>query len=549
MLVNAIGREFGLGFIAISAYSIITGISGEPERGIQNFFEEAREIALCLTFIDDTQAYIEDLAMEAMGGKPVMVIDATDRPDSLDPSLGEAGVFDGEICVNMPDEAGREKILRVVFQKMRLPRDFDYKQLAKKTRGYFGGDLSALASLAAGGAIRRFCGAVQILPTATDSLEVGAVAELGDTASMDVDRADSLPLSLPQQITPDSSSRYSAPPLFKAHRDGCTKKLLDSLHVTFPDFLTALTKIQPTCKRFGFAIVPDVTWEDIGAIGSLKVEMQMAIVVPVKNPELSTSVGITAPKGALLWGPPGCGKTLLAQAISNETGANFIGIQGPELSSKYVEESERVVCRVFSRARACIRCVIFFDELDGLAPRSTDPLSESSSPVVDTLLAQLDSLKDRKGIYVIGESNRPDLVEPAMLESGRLDQLLFIDLPNKDGRFEILQSITERTPLSQVDLRAVAEDNKCKGFSGADLAALVEKAAIQALLRDRCNDVGGIEEGENTSNSPVLVTAPDFEKTFAEIAPSVSESDRERYAEFAAAFDLRRGRSSWGRIR
>ncbi|PWW74048.1 AAA-domain-containing protein [Tuber magnatum] len=338
-------------------------------------------------------------------------------------------------------------------------------------------------------------------------------------------------------ITPASGSLSLIQRFLKAYPDRLTEKQLDSLYITLPDFLTALPKIQPSSKREGFATVPDVTWADIGALESLKVEMRMAVVQPIKTPELYESVGITAPAGVLLWGPPGCGKTLLAKAVANESRANFISIQGPELLNKYVGESERAVRQVFSRARASIPCVIFFDELDALAPRRSDSLSESSHRVVNTLLTELDGLNDRKGIYVIGTTNRPNAIDPAILRPGRFDNPFFVDLPNTEERVEILKTLTKKTPLSDVDLGAVAEDNRCKNFSGADLAALVRKAAILALRRSCFTDVAEVEEGKNASGSQVIVTAEDFEKAFTNVRPSVLEDDREQYRELATRFD------------
>ena len=199
---------------------------------------------------------------------------------------------------------------------------------------------------------------------------------------------------------------------------------LAQLSIKYEDFLKALPTIQPTAKREGFATVPDVTWANVGALGKVRVELNMAIVQPIKRPELYEKVGINAPAGVLLWGPPGCGKTLLAKAVANESRANFISIKGPELLNKYVGESERAIRQVFTRARASVPCVIFFDELDALVPRRDTSLSESSSRVVNTLLTELDGLNDRRGIFVVAATNRPDMIDPAMLRPGRLDKTI-----------------------------------------------------------------------------------------------------------------------------
>jgi ribosome biogenesis ATPase len=253
--------------------------------------------------------------------------------------------------------------------------------------------------------------------------------------------------------------------------------------VSNADFFTALPKIQPSSKREGFATVPDTTWADIGALGGVRDELVTAIVEPIKDPEIYARVGITAPTGVLLWGPPGCGKTLLAKAVANESRANFISVKGPELLNKYVGESERAVRQVFVRARSSIPCVIFFDELDALVPRRDDALSEASARVVNTLLTELDGLgSNRQGIYVIAATNRPDIIDPAMLRPGRLETLLFVNLPGANERFEILQTLVRNLPIDfSDDLRQLAES--CEGFSGADLGSLLRRAGYSAIKR------------------------------------------------------------------
>ncbi|KAG0129600.1 P-loop containing nucleoside triphosphate hydrolase protein [Tuber indicum] len=473
MLANAIAREVGLPFIAFSAPSIVSGISGESEMKLRKLFEEARGIAPCLMFMDEIDAItqkrdntqqdmerrivaqmltcMDDLALEKTGGKPVMIIGATNRPDSLDPALRRAGRFDKEIYLGVPDEVGREKILRILCEKLRLIGDFDFKKLAKKTSGFVGADLSALAREAGMVAMRRIYEILENPSAATDPMEQ-----------------------------------------------------LDPLYITFPDFLTALTKTQSLAKREGFATVPDVTWADVGALESHKAELQMAIVLPIKKPELFARVGLTAPSGVLLWGPPGCGKTLLAKAVANESGANFINIQGPEFINKHFGELEWAVRHVFSIARASIPCVIFFDELGALAPRHDDSSSESSSRLVETLLTELDGLNDYKGICIVAATNKPDFIDPAVLKPGRLDKLLFVDLPNAEGRLEILKILTKKIPLFNVDLRAIAESDRCENFSGADLAVLVRETASLAIQKASLADIVEVE-GAGVSGTSVPI--------------------------------------------
>ncbi|RPA93098.1 AAA-domain-containing protein [Choiromyces venosus 120613-1] len=500
MLANAIARKLGLPFIAISAPSIVSGMSGESEKMLRQLLEEAWEKAPCLIFMHEIDVITQkrdnaqrgmgrrivaqmltctdDLILEKTGGKPVMIIGATNQPDSLDPALRRAGRFDRETYL-----------------------DLDFKKLAKTIAGFVGADLSALVGEAYMIATTRLYEILESPSAATDPFEVTTTAQLGDSANMDMDQVDTPPLSVPVplHVAPKSGSWSSIQRFIKAYPDRLTEKQLEPLYIMFPDFLTALTKIQACSKRQGFATVPGVTWADVWALESLKVEIQMAIVLRFKNPEVFASVGLNAPSGVLLWGPPGCGKTQLAKATANEIGANFIGIHSPELLNKYVVEPEGALRQVFSQARASIPCVIFFDELDALVPRRDDSFPESSSRPVNTLLTELDGLNDCKGIYVIAATKRPHVIDPAMIRPGRLDTLLFVDLPNAEGRVEILKTITRRTPLSNIDLRAIADDNRCTNFSGTDRRALVERARTLALGQCFTED-DEVKEGKNTSN-------------------------------------------------
>eukprot|EP00467_Chlorarachnion_reptans_P024091 CAMPEP_0114494788 /NCGR_PEP_ID=MMETSP0109-20121206/4844_1 /TAXON_ID=29199 /ORGANISM="Chlorarachnion reptans, Strain CCCM449" /LENGTH=324 /DNA_ID=CAMNT_0001671859 /DNA_START=27 /DNA_END=1002 /DNA_ORIENTATION=+ len=254
------------------------------------------------------------------------------------------------------------------------------------------------------------------------------------------------------------------------------------------DFHQAVKKVQPSARREGFATKPDVTWGDIGALGGLREELRMAILEPIRHPEMFEHVGLSAPCGVLLYGPPGCGKTLVAKAVASESGASFLSIKGPELLNKYVGASERAVRLVFSRARASSPCVIFFDELDALAPKRgmNSEGSQVSERVVNQLLTEMDGLDARKQVFVIAATNRPDIIDEAMLRPGRLDKLLYVPLPSPGARVSILKVSTRKTPLAKdVDLKALAFRDEARGFSGADVAALVREATTQALRRAR----------------------------------------------------------------
>jgi ribosome biogenesis ATPase len=348
--------------------------------------------------------------------------------------------------------------------------------------------------------------------------------------------------------------------------------------------MLALKEIQPSAQREGFATVPDVTWSDIGALHATRSELHMAVVQPIRRPELFRAVGIDAPAGVLLWGPPGCGKTLLAKAVANESQASFISVKGPELLNKvrtfslpflcvktksagidvdyldsvqYVGESERAVRQVFARARASSPCIIFFDELDALVPRRDDTLSESSSRVVNTLLTELDGLDARRGVFVLAATNRPDMLDPAMCRPGRLDKLLYVDLPAPEERSEIIRTLLAgsrrrcRVPLLSPEVveyvARMVGGPKGDEFSGADLAALVREAGVRALRRalgtledmdGRFGPSGGADDevGERRDAEGVVVLFEDFQAALEKMAPSVSKAQRRRYETLRETF-------------
>ncbi|RAL09309.1 putative AAA family ATPase/60S ribosome export protein Rix7 [Aspergillus homomorphus CBS 101889] len=485
MIANAFAAELGVPFISISAPSVISGMSGESEKALREYFEEARRIAPCLIFIDEIDAItpkresaqremekrivaqlltcMDDLALEKTDGKPVIVLAATNRPDSLDAALRRGGRFDKEINMTVPSEPVREQILRALTRKMRLADDLDLKLLAKRTPGFVGADLNDLVATAGSTAIKRY---LEILKS-NSGPEDEMMDDIGD-------------LSVVDDLSPKVKEIRR---LILHAKDTPIGDETQTVLVSNADFFTALPKIQPSSKREGFATIPDTTWADIGALGGIRDELSTAIVDPIRNPEIYANVGITAPTGVLLWGPPGCGKTLLAKAVANESRANFISVKGPELLNKFVGESERAVRQVFVRARSSVPCVIFFDELDALVPRRDDTLSEASARVVNTLLTELDGLgSSRQGIYVIAATNRPDIIDPAMLRPGRLETLLFVNLPSPLERADILQTLVRNLPIEFDDnLRRLAEE--CEGFSGADLGSLLRRAGYSAIKR------------------------------------------------------------------
>ncbi|KAI0926441.1 hypothetical protein AcV5_008903 [Taiwanofungus camphoratus] len=582
LLANAIAGELGVPFINISAPSVVSGMSGESEKTLRDTFEEAKRVAPCLLFIDEIDAItpkresaqremerrivaqfltcMDDMSWDKTDNRPIVVIGATNRPDSLDAALRRAGRFDHEISMGVPDDKARAQILRVLCSKLRLEGDFDYATLAKATPGYVGADLTALTGAAGIIAVKRIFKQISdgtlVLPEVV--VPEGTGHDPGTAMLVDPPQSTSqnqystqTPKLIPFSTfdvslhTPASSIVH----FLRAHPDPLTEAQLSPLCITASDFMLALKQVQPSSKREGFATVPDVTWADVGALHSTREELHMAIVQPIRRPELFSAVGIDAACGVLLWGPPGCGKTLLAKAVANESRANFISVKGPELLNKYVGESERAVRQVFSRARASAPCVIFFDELDALVPRRDDNLSESSARVVNTLLTELDGLDARKSVYVIAATNRPDMIDPAMCRPGRLDKLLYVDLPSATERAEIVRTMIRKVPLGSSgeisDAKQAVEQlvrEQCEGYSGADLAALVREAGVIALKRS----LGALDalEGSGTVSSEragpgglhLRVGIDDFLNALDKVQPSVSVTQRRRYETLRSKF-------------
>ncbi|KAM9938385.1 hypothetical protein OXX80_002113 [Metschnikowia pulcherrima] len=572
-IASALAGELQVPFINVSAPSVVSGMSGESEKKLREIFEEAKSLAPCIVFLDEIDAItpkrdggaqremerrivaqlltsMDELTLENTNGKPVVVLGATNRPDSLDSALRRAGRFDREILLNVPNEDQRCAILKTMTTTLKLQENdaFNYRELAKMTPGFVGADLKSLVTAAGIAAIKRIFESLSELEAfeareQSDLIQNVAINEddasnggSADAMDLDMDTAREALTSFEHKSPQEKLSTIQQ--FLAKHPSPLTPAQLAPLSITYEDFKTALPTVQPTAQREGFATVPDVTWKHVGALAKVRMELHMCVVQPIKKPELYQKVGISAPAGVLMWGPPGCGKTLLAKAVANESRANFISVKGPELLNKYVGESERAVRQVFTRARASAPCIIFFDELDALVPRRTSSLSESSARVVNTLLTELDGLNDRQGIFVVGATNRPDMIDPAMLRPGRLDKTLYIELPSAEERCEILKTITKanHTPLARdVDLHEVAADHRCRNFSGADLSSLVREAGVFALKKKfffgqqvQELDASGFYVNNDSDNN-IEVTRDDFMGALSAIKPSVSDKDRARY--------------------
>ena len=544
MLASAIAGELGIPFFKLAAPEIVSGMSGESEAKVRSLFREALSHAPSIIFIDEIDAItpkretaqremerrivaqllssMDSLASSEAGH--VVVIGATNRPEAIDPALRRAGRFDREISLGIPDVASRARILQVMCHSLRIRDDIDFSLLAKRTAGFVGADLAALTKEAAVIAINRIFKHVLPLPlppTSTDTMEV-------------MENQPSVP------FVPVPAASVTAPVSLNllADREALSEEAMSELFIEWDDFEQAVKKVQPSSKREGFATIPDVKWSDIGAHAVIQRELELSIVAPIQQPERFLSVGITAPAGILLYGPPGCGKTLLAKAAACACGASFISIKGPELLNKYVGETERAVRSLFQRGRDSAPCVIFFDELDALAPRrgaSGSDSGGSSERVVNQLLTEMDGLEGRGQVFVLAATNRPDMIDAAMLRPGRLDKLIYVPLPSAEGRLDIFETLARKIPFdASVNLQAIANDPRCEGFSGADCAALLREAAMASIESH-------LHESDVQAAS-VYISHAHVEQSFLKVLPSVSEKDKMLYDRLKDS--LRRNRTT-----
>jgi transitional endoplasmic reticulum ATPase len=482
LLAKAVANESEANFILLNGPEIMSKFYGESEKKIRDLFEEAEKNAPTIIFIDEIDAIApkrEDVQgeverrvvsqlltmMDGLNSRGrVVVIGATNRLNSIDPALRRPGRFDREVEISIPDKKGRLNILKIHTRGMPLKRNINLDILASKTHGFVGADLESLAKEAAMNILRK------VLPE----------------MNLDEDQ------EIPQEI-------------------------LDKIIIGKEDFDEALKVVRPSAMREVLVETPNIGWDDVGGLDSIKESLKESVEWPLKHSKSFERMGISPPKGILLYGPPGTGKTLLAKAIAKESEANFIQVKGPSLLSMWVGKSEEGVRKVFERARQVSPCIIFFDELDSLAgKRGVEQGTKVTERVLNQMLSEMDGIEDLKNVVVIGATNRPDMLDSALLRPGRFDRILLVDVPDEKSREKILEIHTKNMPLDKsVNLKTLVK--KTEGFVGADIENLTREAALIALRKDM---------------DAKTITMQDFEKALTKTKPSVSENTAKTYKKY-----------------
>ncbi len=482
LLARAVANESEANFYSINGPEIMSKFYGESEARLREIFQQAQQNAPSIIFVDELDAIApkrEEVTgeverrvvaqllalMDGLSGRGnVIVIGATNRPGALDPALRRPGRFDREIEIGVPDKKGRYEVLQIHTRGMPLAADVDLPKLSAMTHGYTGADLSSLGRETAMKALRRY------LPQ----------------------------INLEEERIPPA--------------------VLEKMEVRMDDFLGAYKEVTPTAMREVYIEVTTVHWDDAGGLDDVKQHLIEAVEWPIKSPEIFTKLGIRPPKGILLYGPPGCGKTLLARAVATESEANFISIKGPEVFSKWVGESEKAIREVFRKARMAAPAVVFLDEIDSLTPRRGMGMSDSgvSERVISQLLTEMDGITTLQDIVVIAATNRPDMVDSAVLRPGRFDRLIYVPEPDEKSRLQILKIYTKGMPISKdVDLNQIVIATKY--YSGADIESLCRESAMHALRK-------------NISSTEV--TMKDFQDALKEMGPSITPDVEKWYKSF-----------------
>lgn len=515
LIARAVANETGAFFFLINGPEIMSKLAGESESNLRKAFEEAEKNAPAIIFIDEIDAIapkrekthgeverrIVSQLLTLMDGLKqrahVVVMAATNRPNSIDAALRRFGRFDREVDIGIPDATGRLEVLRIHTKNMKLSDDVDLEKIAAETHGFVGADLAALCSEAA----------------------LQQIREKMDLIDLDDDQIDA--------------------------------EVLNSLAVSMENFRWAMGKSSPSALRETVVEVPNVSWEDIGGLEGVKQELQEMIQYPVEHPDKFLKFGMSPSKGVLFYGPPGCGKTLLAKAIANECQANFISIKGPELLSMWFGESESNVRDIFDKARAAAPCVLFFDELDSIAKSrggSVGDAGGAADRVINQILTEMDGMGAKKNVFIIGATNRPDIIDPAILRPGRLDQLIYIPLPDDKSRMQVFKASLRKSPVAKdVDITFLAKITA--GFSGADITEICQRAAKMAIRECIEKEIKREKERAAAGNAmemdevdPVPEIRRDhFEESMKFARKSVNENDVRKYEMFAQTLQQSRG--------
>ncbi|MCL7050536.1 hypothetical protein MKW94_023594 [Papaver nudicaule] len=516
LIARAIANETGAFFFCINGPEIMSKMAGESESNLRKAFEEAEKNAPSIIFIDEIDSIapkrdktngeverrIVSQLLTLMDGLKsrahVIVMGATNRPNSIDPALRRFGRFDREIDIGVPDEVGRLEVLRIHTKNMKLAEDVELERVSKDTHGYVGADLAALCTEAALQCIRE---KMHIIDLEDETIDA---------------------------------------------------EILNSMFITNEHFQTSLTTSNPSALRETTVEVPNVSWEDVGGLDTVKRELQETVQYPVEHPEKFEKFGMSPSKGVLFYGPPGCGKTLLAKAIANECQANFISIKGPELLTMWFGESEANVREIFDKARQSAPCVLFFDELDSIATQRGNSVGDGGGAgdrVLNQLLTEMDGMNSKKTVFIIGATNRPDIIDSALLRPGRLDQLIYIPLPDEASRRQIFKACLRKSPVSQqVDIEVLAKHTD--GFSGADITEICQRACKYAIRENiekdierekRRNDNPEAMEEDVVADDVPEITKAHFEESMKFARRSVSDGDIRKYQAFSQTLQQSRG--------
>ncbi|OLD14293.1 MAG: hypothetical protein AUI97_02070 [Crenarchaeota archaeon 13_1_40CM_3_52_17] len=498
LLAKAVASETNANFYSIGGPEIMSKFYGESEERLREIFKEAQENAPSIIFIDEIDSIapkreevtgevekrVVSQLLSVMDGLQsrgkVVVIGATNRINSIDPALRRPGRFDREIEIGVPDRDGRLEILQIHTRGMPLAEDVDLKKLADVTHGFVGADLEALAKEAAIRALRR------ILP------------------EMDLE-AENIPA-----------------------------EVLNKIIVRMSDFQEALKEVEPSAMREVLVEVPDIKWDDIGGLEGVKEELREAIEWPLKYPELFAQMNAVPPKGLLLYGPPGTGKTLLAKAAANESEANFISVKGPELLNKFVGESEKAIREVFRKARQASPCIIFFDEIDSVAPIRGSGAGDSNvtERVISQFLTEMDGLEELRNVVIIAATNRPDIVDPALLRPGRFDRMLLVPPPDLEARKQIFRIHTKKTPLAD-DVKLDELSRKTEGYTGADIASICN-TAVMLSIKEHIGKAKDPEDAKKKAKG-LKVAKRHFDEAMQKVKP-ISSQELRMYERFSQQF-------------